>query len=131
MGKYQYITYHADSLQHAFIHHRSTSLLTHLSSSIRLIAGSDDCAIRIFKDEDVLQEITEADQILHLASAMTRTAAGGCFAYALTNGTIGVYSASSVTATYQRIWRVKSKYQCTGLITFLTEAKEDFPKVGR
>jgi len=63
-----------------------------------LLVGTEDFEIRAFKKEDVIKEITETDVILRL-EPLHKTR----FAYALTQGTVGVYEKLS------RAWRVKSK----------------------
>ncbi|KIZ00360.1 putative Bardet-Biedl syndrome 2 protein like protein [Monoraphidium neglectum] len=72
-----------------------------------LLVGCDDFEIRIFKDEDLILQITEADQITGLAHL-----GGPRFAYALRNGTIGVYDGTT------RLWRVKSKHSVAGILAF-------------
>eukprot|EP01036_Dinobryon_divergens_P026205 gene26205-34826_t len=62
-----------------------------------LWVGSDDFEIRIFRNEEVVNEITEADK----------------FAYGLANGTVGVYSTPKT-----RLWRVKTKNKVTALYTY-------------
>eukprot|EP00747_Dinoflagellata_sp_TGD_P112031 gnl/TRDRNA2_/TRDRNA2_171360_c0_seq1.p1 gnl/TRDRNA2_/TRDRNA2_171360_c0~~gnl/TRDRNA2_/TRDRNA2_171360_c0_seq1.p1 ORF type:complete len:725 (-),score=150.21 gnl/TRDRNA2_/TRDRNA2_171360_c0_seq1:93-2267(-) len=63
-----------------------------------LLCGTEDFEIRVFQHEDVIKEITETDVVLRLVPIhKTR------FAYALMNGSIGVYERLS------RAWRVKSK----------------------
>jgi hypothetical protein len=69
--------------------------------------GSEDFEIRIFKDEDAILHITEADRITGLAPL-----GGNRFAYALTNGTVGAYEKAT------RLWRVKSKHGVAGLAAF-------------
>jgi len=73
----------------------------------QLKVGCDDFEIRVFKDEDLILQITEADQITGLASL-----GGARFAYALRNGTIGAYEGSG------RLWRVKSKHGVMGVTGF-------------
>eukprot|EP00775_Hariotina_reticulata_P010207 gene10207-10368_t len=72
-----------------------------------LLVGSDDADIRIYKDEDLILQIAEADVVVALAAIEGRR-----FAYALRNGTIGVYEGST------RLWRVKSKHSVSALTTF-------------
>jgi Bardet-Biedl syndrome 2 protein len=72
-----------------------------------LLVGSDDADIRIYKDEDLILQIAEADVVVALAAVQGRR-----FAYALQNGTIGVYEGST------RLWRVKSKHSVSALTTF-------------
>ncbi|XP_077549779.1 BBSome complex member BBS2-like [Haemaphysalis longicornis] len=63
-----------------------------------LLVGSEDFDIRVFRDDVIVAEITETEAITALCP-LTQD----CFAYALANGTIGVYRAT------ERIWRIKSK----------------------
>lgn len=69
--------------------------------------GCDDFEIRIFKDDDLLLQVTEADQVTGLAHL-----GGARFGYALRNGTIGVYEAGV------RLWRVKSKHGVGAVAAF-------------
>ncbi|XP_050424888.1 Bardet-Biedl syndrome 2 protein homolog isoform X2 [Adelges cooleyi] len=69
-----------------------------------LLVGSDDYEIREFKDDMIVNEISETSPICLLSSMST-----GKFAYALDNGTVGVYDRT------QRLWRVKSKSTVTCL----------------
>lgn len=71
-----------------------------------LLAGSEDYDIRIFKDEEVAETITESDKIKKIHTIGN---APGRFAMALQNGTVGVYQDS------ERLWRFKSKHACTSL----------------
>lgn len=72
-----------------------------------LVVGSDDFELRVFRDEELLDEITEADRILFL-----KPIKGNRFAYGLSNGSVGVY------AQNKRLWRVKTKNQVTSLNVF-------------
>jgi Bardet-Biedl syndrome 2 protein len=73
-----------------------------------LLVGSDDFEIRVFQNEDLVGEVTEADRITHLCPM------DDCkFAYGLANGTVGVYNAGK-----QRVWRVKAKNNVTALQTY-------------
>ena len=69
-----------------------------------LLLGSDDFSIRALHGESVVLNLTEADQVVGLA-----TLEGSQFGYALANGTVGVYDKSN------RVWRVKSKHTLTAL----------------
>ena len=69
-----------------------------------LLVGSDDFAIRTFHGEEVVAEVTEADRVTHLAPLE-----GERFAYALANGTVGVYDGT------HREWRVRSKNRVAAL----------------
>lgn len=64
----------------------------------QLLVGSDDYEIREFKDDIIVNEISETSSICSLNSFSV-----GRFAYALDNGTVGVYD------KFRRIWRVKVK----------------------
>ena len=72
---------------------------------LELIVGSEDYEIRIFQNEEILQEISEADKIVVLKSLSNNN-----FAYGLSNGTVGVYN-----FTNGRIWRAKTKNQITSI----------------
>jgi len=72
-----------------------------------LLVGSDDFDIRIFQNEDVIAEVSEADQIIGLCPVHLSK-----FGYALVNGTIGVYD------RLDRIWRVKSKHSVCAVSSF-------------
>ncbi|KAI8467845.1 MAG: ciliary BBSome complex subunit 2 [Monoraphidium minutum] len=72
-----------------------------------LLVGCDDFEIRVFKEEDMILQITEADVILGLAHL-----GGARFAYALRNGTIGAYEGAA------RLWRVKSRHGVAGVLAF-------------
>jgi Bardet-Biedl syndrome 2 protein len=61
-----------------------------------MVVGSDDFDIRIFKADQIVAETSETDSISHIAPLK-----GNIFAYALANGTIGVYE------KLQRLWRIK------------------------
>jgi len=62
----------------------------------QMVVGSDDYDIRIFKGDELIGEITETDAVNLLVPLQ-----GNLFAYALANGTIGVYERT------QRLWRIK------------------------
>eukprot|EP01034_Spumella_vulgaris_P021413 gene21413-27443_t len=74
-----------------------------------LLVGSDDFEIRIFRNEDLVGEVTEADRVTFLHSLR----AGPKFAYGLANGTVGVYSGAKT-----RLWRVKTKNKPTALYSY-------------
>ncbi|XP_050519703.1 Bardet-Biedl syndrome 2 protein homolog isoform X2 [Daktulosphaira vitifoliae] len=69
-----------------------------------LLVGSDDYEIREFKDDRIVNEISETSPICSLNNLSI-----GRFAYALDNGTVGVYEKT------RRVWRVKSKSSVTFL----------------
>ncbi len=73
-----------------------------------LLVGSDDFEIRVFRGEDLIGEISEADRVTFL-----RALRGNKFAYGLANGTVGVYSGSKT-----RLWRVKTKNKPTALFSY-------------
>lgn len=66
---------------------------THIS---QLVVGSDDFDIRVFKNEEILAEMTETDAVTALCPML-----GTRFGYSLSNGTVGVYDKVS------RWWRIK------------------------
>mmetsp|Transcript_21661 Transcript_21661/g.44275 ORF Transcript_21661/g.44275 Transcript_21661/m.44275 type:complete len:703 (+) Transcript_21661:114-2222(+) len=76
--------------------------------ALELLVGSEDYEIRVFRNEEVISETTETEMIVALAP-MRRTT----FAYALANGTIGVYDKPG-----QRKWRVKSKNEACAIAGF-------------
>ncbi|KAK0055080.1 Bardet-Biedl syndrome 2 protein [Biomphalaria pfeifferi] len=63
-----------------------------------LIVGSEDYDIRIFRDDEIIAEMTETEVITNLCRLNDYR-----FGYALSNGTVGVYDGSI------RAWRIKSK----------------------
>lgn len=71
-----------------------------------LLVGSDDFEIRVFQQEELLNEITEADKVTILSPIGN----GSKFAYGLANGTVGVY-----TGVNNRLWRVKTKNKVTAV----------------
>ncbi|VDN53969.1 unnamed protein product [Dracunculus medinensis] len=72
-----------------------------------LIVGSEDFDIRIFKSDLLLYELNETDAVIYLQDLKHER-----FAYALANGTIGVYKEET------RLWRIKSKNQCMAFTVF-------------
>lgn len=69
--------------------------------------GSEDFDIRIFHNEDVISEVSEADVVVGLTPIQ-----GKKYGYALANGTIGMYNGTS------RVWRVKSKHSLCAISGF-------------
>ncbi|XP_073968440.1 BBSome complex member BBS2-like isoform X1 [Rhodnius prolixus] len=63
-----------------------------------LIVGSDDFDLRVFKEDALVNEISETEAITSLVALKDNK-----FAYSLANGTVGVYD------KLNRAWRVKSK----------------------
>ena len=76
-----------------------------LDNQLELIVGSDDYEIRIFKNVEVIHEITEADKINLLCPVFKDK-----FGYGLVNGTVGVYKGT------KRLWRVKTKTVPTSIV---------------
>lgn len=73
-----------------------------------IVVGSDDFEIRVFRKEELIHELTEADRVTFLC-AMKKD----FFAYGLSNGSIGVYCGPK-----SRAWRVKTKHKLTALLAF-------------
>lgn len=71
-------------------------LVNQLRLSAQLLVGSEDFDIRVFRDDVIVAEIAENEAITALCPLTHE-----CFAYALANGTIGVYRAT------ERLWRIK------------------------
>ncbi len=63
--------------------------------------GSEDFDIRIFKQDEIIAEMTETEAITALCPIGSNR-----FAYALSNGTLGVYEGTN------RIWRIKVRFSC-------------------
>jgi len=75
-----------------------------------MIVGTDDFAIRFYKNENVLHEINETTEIVNLTSLSENK-----FIYALENGTIGIYN------NRERSWRKKVyKYDYDNLLSLFT-----------
>eukprot|EP00798_Chlamydomonas_sp_ICE-L_P005960 gene5960-33535_t len=72
-----------------------------------LLVGSNDFDIRVFQNEDVVAEVSEADCFVALCPVFQSK-----FGYALANGTIGVYD------RLDRIWRVKSKHSVCAINSY-------------
>jgi Bardet-Biedl syndrome 2 protein len=89
----------------------SAMALCDLNSSGKplLLVGSDDFEIRVFQQEELLNEITEADKV----TILTPIGNGSKFAYGLANGTVGVY-----TGVNSRLWRVKTKNKVTAIESY-------------
>ena len=69
-----------------------------------LVAGSDDFAIRVFKGEEIVHDITEKAKVQLLTAI-----AGTLFGYALSNGAYGIYNGK------KKIWKSKSKDLVTAI----------------
>lgn len=70
-----------------------------------MIVGSQDCEIQVFKKDAIIAEFTETDRVTIICPL-----SGQMFAYALANGTIGVYRNT------ERVWRIKSKNQAITML---------------
>lgn len=78
-----------------------------------LLIGCADHTIRMLQDDVVVVEIVEADTIIGLSPLH-----GTKFAYALANGTIGVYDLGT------RCWRVKSKHSVTAICSHIVDGSK-------
>ncbi|XP_043563232.1 Bardet-Biedl syndrome 2 protein homolog isoform X1 [Chiloscyllium plagiosum] len=72
-----------------------------------LLAGSEDFDIRVFKEDEIMAEISETETITALCHMH-----GSRFGYALANGTVGVYDRAT------RYWRIKSKNHAISIHAF-------------
>lgn len=63
-----------------------------------MIVGSEDSDIRVFRHDEIINEMSENSALLALTSIADRQ-----FGYALANGSVGVYERTN------RLWRIKSK----------------------
>ncbi|VDM97509.1 unnamed protein product [Thelazia callipaeda] len=72
-----------------------------------LIVGSESFDIRVFKGDLLLYEMTETDAVINLHDF-----GNGMFAYALLNGTLGMYKGNT------RLWRIKSQNEVAALAQF-------------
>uniref|UniRef100_A0A8C6XHF6 Bardet-Biedl syndrome 2 protein homolog n=1 Tax=Naja naja TaxID=35670 RepID=A0A8C6XHF6_NAJNA len=72
-----------------------------------LLVGSEDFDIRVFKEDEIVAEMSETEIITAL-TAMSPTRLG----YALANGTVGIYNQAA------RYWRIKSKNQAMCIDAF-------------
>ncbi|KAL4225721.1 Bardet-Biedl syndrome 2 protein [Mactra antiquata] len=72
-----------------------------------LVVGSEDYDIRVFREDEIIAEMTETESITCLCPMESTK-----FGYALANGTVGVYDKSS------RYWRIKSKNQAVTIHSF-------------
>jgi Bardet-Biedl syndrome 2 protein len=62
----------------------------------QLIVGSEDFDIRVFREDEIIAEMTETEAITSLCKMQDSR-----FGYALGNGTVGVYDRAT------RCWRIK------------------------
>ncbi|XP_069757157.1 BBSome complex member BBS2 [Narcine bancroftii] len=72
-----------------------------------LLAGSEDFDIRVFKDDEIIAEMSETEVITALCHMH-----GSRFGYALANGTVGMYDRAT------RYWRIKSKNHAMSIHAF-------------
>ncbi|KAH3884129.1 hypothetical protein DPMN_008100 [Dreissena polymorpha] len=72
-----------------------------------LVVGSEDYDIRVFREDEIIAEMTETEAITCLCPMQ-----GSKFGYALANGTVGVYDKTA------RYWRIKSKNQAITINSF-------------
>lgn len=72
-----------------------------------LLVGSEDYDIRVFKGDAILYELSETDTVTFLCPILPHA-----FAYALANGTVGVYHKQ------ERLWRIKSKNQAVSIVAW-------------
>ena len=80
---------------------RSMALMDfNMNRKNELLVGSDDYEIRVFENDELMMEMTEADVITSLCPILDNK-----FAYSLINGVVGMYGES------ERIWTSKSRSQ--------------------
>ncbi|XP_064634179.1 Bardet-Biedl syndrome 2 protein homolog [Lineus longissimus] len=72
-----------------------------------LVVGSEDFDIRVFREDEIIAEMTETEAITSLCLMQ-----GSRFGYALANGTVGVYDGTA------RYWRIKSKNHAVTIESF-------------
>lgn len=72
-----------------------------------MVVGSEDFDIRIFREDQLIQQMQETETIVSLCPFV-----GPRFAYALSNGTVGVYERNT------RQWRIKSRNTAVVLQSF-------------
>ncbi|NXN14934.1 BBS2 protein, partial [Indicator maculatus] len=72
-----------------------------------LLVGSEDFDIRVFKEDEIMAEMSETETITALSPM-----SGSRFGYALANGTVGVYERAA------RYWRIKSKNHAMSIHAF-------------
>lgn len=72
-----------------------------------LLVGSEDFDIRVFKEDEIVAEMSETETITSLCPVY-----GSRFGYALSNGTVGVYDKAA------RYWRIKSKNHAMSIHAF-------------
>uniref|UniRef100_A0A8C9HJK1 Bardet-Biedl syndrome 2 protein homolog n=1 Tax=Piliocolobus tephrosceles TaxID=591936 RepID=A0A8C9HJK1_9PRIM len=72
-----------------------------------LLVGSEDFDIRVFKEDEIVAEMTETEVVTSLCPMY-----GSRFGYALSNGIVGVYDKTA------RYWRIKSKNHAMSIHAF-------------
>ncbi|XP_061891432.1 Bardet-Biedl syndrome 2 protein homolog [Entelurus aequoreus] len=72
-----------------------------------LLVGSEDFDIRVFKEDELVSEMTENETVTSLCHMHSSR-----FGYALANGTVGVYDRNA------RYWRIKSKNHAMSIHAF-------------
>uniref|UniRef100_A0AAQ4RN17 Bardet-Biedl syndrome 2 n=1 Tax=Gasterosteus aculeatus aculeatus TaxID=481459 RepID=A0AAQ4RN17_GASAC len=72
-----------------------------------LLVGSEDFDIRVFKEDELVSEMTENETVTSLCHMHDSR-----FGYALANGTVGVYDRTA------RYWRIKSKNHAMSIHAF-------------
>ncbi|KAF4525124.1 hypothetical protein B566_EDAN005066, partial [Ephemera danica] len=78
-----------------------------LDGENELIVGSEDYDIRVFKDDNIIGELTETEAVTALTPLK-----GNNFGYGLSNGTVGVYE------KLHRWWRIKSKNKAVSVFNY-------------
>lgn len=68
-----------------------------LPKSGKVLVGAEDSSIVLVHGDDIIEEWSESDQIAQLCAYSK-----SIFAYALVNGTVGVYQND------KRLWKMKS-----------------------
>ncbi|XP_019660320.1 Bardet-Biedl syndrome 2 protein isoform X3 [Ailuropoda melanoleuca] len=79
----------------------------YVTLTVMLLVGSEDFDIRVFKEDEIVAEMTETEIITSLCPMY-----GSRFGYALSNGTVGVYDKTA------RYWRIKSKNHAMSIHAF-------------
>ncbi|XP_061450545.1 Bardet-Biedl syndrome 2 protein isoform X2 [Rhineura floridana] len=69
-----------------------------------LLVGSEDFDIRVFKEDEIVAEMSETETVTALSPMCSSH-----FGYALSNGTVGIYNRTA------RYWRIKSKNQAMSI----------------
>ncbi|CAF0727330.1 unnamed protein product [Brachionus calyciflorus] len=72
-----------------------------------LLVGSEDFDIRVFKDDEIINEMSETEAILALTKLTSNQ-----FGFALANGSVGVYEKNI------RTWRIKSRNTAMAIHSF-------------